>query len=185
MKKTLFLILRKGEAKAFQVEEGDTVKVTCMDDGQLADLTFKDYDQGITLDNLRRFHLLEGDLLYNVFEEPVMKVLKIGSNSKTNILFPGCRRSVYLKRDRDKLGCRDLIAHEFGIPPNSLPSTINLFMDYEIESTMNTFRTVKPVVRRNEFNTFHMLQNSLIGVSACPGDFGDEQSAGRISIEVY
>ncbi len=140
-------ILKKGEAKAFQIKAERFLRIECLDDEQLADLTFEGYNQGITLDTLRRFHLIEGNLLFNGNEEPMIKVIKISSRSKTNILFRGCKSSVYSRFERKKLGCRELIARELDLPTNELPSTINLFMDFELDVKQKTFRTVKPKVK--------------------------------------
>ncbi len=101
-------ILNKGEAKGIVVLKGQTIKITCINGGQLADLVFLDYHQGITLDRLSRFILKCGDELFNSNEEGVLRITSINSIADTNILYPGCRRKLYTKEfGKEKIGCRD------------------------------------------------------------------------------
>ena len=176
-------ILSKGEATAIMLDRGQRVRITCVDGGQLADLVFLSYHQGLTLDNLRRFSLNDKDLIYNYDEEPVLEVEEIHSKAETNIIYPGCRRKFYqdvFKKDKD--GCRDLLAKALGVQPNELPSTINLFMDYEIKD--HRFNTRPSKVKEGDYNTFKALKNCRIAVSACPCESNACRSEGKIKIEI-
>jgi uncharacterized protein YcgI (DUF1989 family) len=177
--------LRKGEAKGAVVVKGQYIKITCIHGGQLSDLVFINYHQGITLDRLRRFILKSGDELFDVNEEAVLKVLSIDSASNTNILYPGCRRRFYKERfNKDKDGCRDLLASALGINPSELPSTINLFMDFELDCNSYGFKTEISKVKDGDSVCFGALKNCTIAVSACPCEEDACRTKGEILVEM-
>jgi uncharacterized protein YcgI (DUF1989 family) len=181
----LEFILNKGEAKGIVVLNGQTVTISCINRGQLADLVFLDYHQGITLDRLRRFILKCGDELFNSNEEGVLQVTSITSEAHTNILYPGCRRKLYAEKfGKDKDGCRDLLASALGIQPTNLPSTINLFMDFELHSSNYEFKTRTSKAKEGDSVSFHALQNCTIAISACPCEPSSCKTEGKIKVEV-
>ena len=176
--------MKKGEAKAVEIVKGQTVKITSYNGGQLADLVFPTYHQGLTLDNLRRFVLREGDILYDTSEEAVLEVLSINSDANTNILYPGCRRKFYETINKKKDGCRELLARALGIPQTQLPSTINLFMDFNLDCTEYTFETDVSKAKGGDYVRFRVLKDCMIAVSACPCEPDSCRTEGDIVVEV-
>lgn len=177
-------VLKRGEARAAKVTKGQKIKIFCENGSQLADLVFLDYHQGLTLDNLRKFTLHPDDLLYDSYEVPVLKVSSIHSDAKTNILYPGCRRTIYKQKyKKDKLGCRELLSQALGTLANLLPSTINLFMDFEIISE-DKFETRTSKVKAGDYNEFEVLKDTTIAVSACPCEPDSCRGNGLIRVEI-
>lgn len=178
-------ILNKGEAKGIVVLKGQTIIISCINEGQLADLVFLDYHQGITLDRLGRFILKCGDELFNSNEEGVLRVTSINSTANTNILYPGCRRHLYSEKfGTDKKGCRDLLASALGIPTIALPTTINLFMDFELDSKNYEF-TIRPSrVKEGDSISFYALKNCTIAISACPCEPCSCKTEGKIEVRI-
>lgn len=179
-------LLKRGEAKALEIAKGQKIRISCENESQLADLVFSDYSAGLTLDNLCRLTLRPGDLLYDSHEEPVLKVASIHSEAKTNILYPGCRRSVYKRLyGQDKPGCRELLSGALGIAPNRLPSTINLFMDFEIVApgVEDKFEMRKSRAKAGDYVEFEALQNTAMAVSACPDEVLAKGGLIRIKVE--
>jgi uncharacterized protein YcgI (DUF1989 family) len=177
--------LNKGEAKGIVALNGQTVTISCINGGQLADLVFLDYHQGITLDRLRRFILKCGDELFNSNEEGVLQVTSIDSEAHTNILYPGCRRKLYAEKfGKNKNGCRDLLAFALGIQPINLPSTINLFMDFELDNNNYKFNTKTSRVKEGDSISFYVLKNCTIAVSACPCEPGSCKTEGKIEVKI-
>jgi|WetSurSiteA1Bulk_404760.scaffolds.fasta_scaffold07236_2 uncharacterized protein YcgI (DUF1989 family) len=178
-------VLRKGEAKGAVVERGQLITITCRNEGQLADLVFLNYHQGITLDRLRRFILKSGDELFDNNEEAIIKVLTINSESNTNILYPGCRRKYYKEHfDEEKDGCRDLLAIALGILPHELPNTINLFMDFKLDCINYEFDTSLSRVKNGDSVSFYALKNCTIAVSACPCESDSCSTNGNIEVKI-
>lgn len=177
--------MKKGEARGAVLLKGQTIRVTCKGGGQLSDLVFPDYHQGITLDRLRRFILRVGDELFNSDEEAVLKVLAIDSESNTNILYPGCRRRFYKDRfNKEKNGCRDLLASALGLLPSDLPSTINLFMDFDLDCTNYGFKTKVSRVKSGDSMSFLALKDCTVAVSACPCEGDACITEGQILVEI-
>lgn len=178
--------LKKGEAKAIEVSKGQIVEIISNGgEGQLADIVFPTYHQGLTLDNNRRLVLKQGDLLYDFSEEAVLEVLSINSDANTNILYPGCRRRIYETRfDKKKDGCRELLASALKIPIKDLPSTINLFMDFNLDCTEYGFKTDISKVKNGDYVRFHVLKNCKIAVSACPCEANACKTKGDILVRV-
>jgi uncharacterized protein YcgI (DUF1989 family) len=178
-------ILNKGEAKGVVVLKEQTIIISCINGGQLADLVFLDYHQGITLDRLRRFILKCGDELFNSNEEGVLRVTSINSEADTNILYPGCRRKLYAEKfGKEKDGCRDLLSFALGIPTINLPSTINLFMDFRLDNDNYEFRTMTSRVKNGDSVSFYALKNCTIAISACPCEPGSCKTEGKIEVEI-
>ncbi len=177
--------LKKGEAKGFVLTQGQKVKIMCKDGGQLSDLVFLNYHQGITLDRIRRFILKEGDELFNVNEEAVLKVISINSESNTNIVYPGCRRKIYSEYfGKEKDGCRDILSSALGIQVTDLPSTINLFMDFELDPIEYTFKTKTSRAKSDDSVSFLALKNCIVAISACPCEPDSCSTEGDIMVEV-
>ena len=175
--------LKKGSGGAAVVTKGNTITVSCKYNGQLSDLVFLNYSQGITLDRLRRFVLKPGDELFDINEEPVLRVLSIHSDAKTNILYPGCRRKMYQEDfGKEKDGCRDILASALGISACNLPSTINLFMDFELDSSAYGFRTSQSRSKENDSVRFLALKNCTVAVSACPCESDSCGTEGEIEV---
>lgn len=172
------IIIKSGDAVAQCLKKSQNLKISCVDGKQLSDMTFIGYNQGLTLDNLRRFILSEGDLLYNSSEIPVLKVKTIYSNANTNIIFPGCRKRVY----KNKEGCRDILSKVLGLHPTQLPSTINLFMDFEISAETYEFDIKPSKVRSGDYIVFEVIEDCVVAISACPDIRLGE---GKIKIEVF
>lgn len=179
------LTLNKGEAKGIVVLKGQTITISCINGGQLADMVFLDYHQGITLDRIRRFILKCGDELFNSNEEGVLQVTSIDSEACTNILYPGCRRKMYAEKfGKEKDGCRDLLSFALGIPTILLPSTINLFMDFGIDSDNYEFRTMSSRVKEGDSVSFYALKNCIIAISACPCEPSSCKTEGKIEVTI-
>lgn len=157
--------LRKGEVISISMKAGEQIKIACDGGGQLADLVFQEFHQGLTLDRLGRFVLREGDLLFNAKEEPVLKVLRIASKANSNIVYPGCRSSLYSNR---KQGCRELLASALNVPVEALPGTINLFMDFEIDARSYEFRPAATRAKDGDFVELEALADVEIAIAACP-----------------
>jgi uncharacterized protein YcgI (DUF1989 family) len=178
-------ILKKGEARGAVLLKGQTISVTCIGGGQLSDLVFLNYHQGITLDRLRRFILKVGDELFDANEDAVLKVSSIDSQSNTNILYPGCRRKFYRERlNKEKNGCRDLLSSALGLSPSDLPSTINLFMDFELDCTSYGFKTKVSQVKSDDSVSFLALKDCIVAVSACPCEVDACRTEGEILVEI-
>jgi uncharacterized protein YcgI (DUF1989 family) len=179
----LKFVLNKGEAKGIVVLKGQTISISCIDGGQLADLIFLDYHQGITLDRLSRFVLRCGDELFNSNEEAVLRVTSISSTADTNILYPGCRKNVYAEGfGKEKIGCRELLASALGIPAITLPSTINLFMDFKLDSNNYEFKIRPSRVKEGDSISFYALRNCTIAISACPCEPCSCETKGKIKV---
>lgn len=177
--------LKRSEAKAVEVAKGQIVKITCNNGGQLADMVFPTYHQGLTLDNLRRFVLKEGDIMYDVSEEAVLEVVSINSDASTNILYPGCRRKLYEKIfNKKKDGCRELLASALGIPLTELPSTINLFMDFSLDCTEYIFKPELSKAKDGDYVKFRVLKHCIIAISACPCEANSCRTEGDIVVKV-
>lgn len=178
-------VLNKGEAKGIVVAKGQTITISCINGGQLADLVFLDYHQGITLDRLRRFTVSCGDELFNSNEEGVLRITSINSEAYTNILYPGCRRKLYTENfGKEKNGCRDILSFALGIPTVVLPSTINLFMDFRLNSDNYEFRTMTSRVKDGDSVSFYALKNCTIAVSACPCEPDACKTEGKIEVKI-
>jgi uncharacterized protein YcgI (DUF1989 family) len=174
-------VLQKGEAISIPLKAGDRIRIACLNSGQLANLIFTSYHQGLTLDRLGRFILRGGDLLYNSREMPALKVVEVHSRARSNIVYPGCRSSLY---GFNKKGCRELLAQALKVEVENLPSTVNLFMDFEIDPESYEFKPVATKAENGDFVEIEALIDLEVAVAACPCEELSKPS-GKIGIEVF
>lgn len=167
------------------MKKGQKLRISSELGGQLADLVFLNYHQGLTLDNVKSLVIREGDMLYDSSEKPILRVLLLDSEASTNLLYPGCRRSIYKKYyNKDKKGCREILAEALGVSPNLLPSTVNLFMDFKMDSDTLKFVTTKSLVKAGDYVLFEVLENTNVAVSACPCEPNACEGNGFIKVKV-
>lgn len=172
MKRLVDVTLRHASAKAFRLKKGDKLRIEVVKGGQVADLSFENFNQSLTRDNYRHllgsgkhsvFSLGPGAVLYDNNAMGVLKLLETRTESSHDALFPGCRKEILAG---GRKGCLDLLAQALRVPRVRVPAVISLFMnivDFEIVPTR-----AKP----GDFVVFEALREIKVGVTACPAEPG-------------
>jgi len=157
-------VMQHGEAVKLGLSRNDFLEIHVLSGAPLVDLTFLSYSQGYTIDNNMAVMLTEGNRIYDINNEPVLVLSKVRTQSRINILFPGCIQEYY---EDEQLGCREILSNILNTRKSQLPSTVNLFMDVEIHPS-GQLTILNPNGVAGDFVTLEALENVDVGVSVCP-----------------
>lgn len=144
-------------------------------------------------DYVPRDHLEEGDWLMSTLCRPMMTIVKEtpepkGIHDACNRM---CNRFLYENigvGPRD--GCHEIISKAvapYGLLPEDIPDTFDLFMNYPHDCTLHRFKILEPVSRPGDYIEFLAEMNCLVALSNCPLDIGP-CNAGKctpVKIEIY
>jgi uncharacterized protein YcgI (DUF1989 family) len=174
--------IRHASAQAFNLKQGDLLRVETPKGGQVSNLSFEYFNQGLTRDNdrIRRnlkktdFRAVEGTILYDNDNVPVMELIENHSSASHDLHFVGCRREVLRSGG---MGCLDLIADALHLPRLRIPPTISLFLDVE------DFQIVATRAKPGDYVVFRVLRGVDVGVTSCPAPFHPNPSEIRVAID--
>ncbi len=141
----------------------------------------------------RRAHLAEGDWLLSTLCRPMVTIVKEtpepkGVHAATNRM---CNRFLYeILGAGPREGCHEIISKavaSYGILPEDIPDTFDIFMNYPYDSTLGCFVNLEPISRPGDYIEFRAEMNCLVALSNCPQDIGP-CNAGKctpVKVEVY
>jgi len=211
MQKIFEQIMPPGTGLAVEVKQGQHLRVIDLEGKQVVDMAV------FNLDNLReilstsysrtryftkpgegerrrRDHLQEGDWLMSTLCRPMMTIVKEtpepkGVHATTNRM---CNRFLYQAMlgagPRD--GCHEIISKEaapYGILPEDIPDTFDIFMNYPHDCEKGYFVNLEPVSRPGDYVEFRAEMNCLVALSVCPLDIGpcNAEKCTPAKVEIY
>lgn len=173
------VLLAKGECVSMYAFTNSLIEVEKVTGNPMVDIFILEYDYSVTFTKLKRLELSEGDYIYSANGEPLAIILK--TTGKINILFPGCLKETY---NNKILGCRDLASLCLNIERKVLPSSINLFMNYEIYNKDHLKVVVKkPISSTKEKVIIKALSDIHVAIVVCPSSLSVDSSLIRISVK--
>jgi hypothetical protein len=195
MKKIIEKIMPPGTGLAVEVKQGQRLRVIDLEGKQVVDMAV------FNLDNLReilstsysrtryffkpeeaeerrRDHLQEGDWLMSTLCRPMMTIVKEtpepkGRHAAVNRMCNRFLFEVLGAGPRD--GCHEIISKAvapYGILPEDIPDTFNIFMNYPYDPKKGRFVNLEPISRAGDYVEFRAEMNCLVGLSVCPLDIG-------------
>lgn len=181
MKQISDVIISYGTARPFKLLEGDKIRIETPKGGQVSNLSFEYFNQGLTrdYDRIRRnlkhtdFKAVLGTILCDNDSVPVLEMTENHSSASHDLLFVGCRKEVF--KDGRK-GCLDLIAEALSVPRLRIPPTLPLFLDVE------DFQMVPSKSKPGDHVVFSVLRDVDVGVTSCPAPFSPNPSEIRVTI---
>jgi hypothetical protein len=194
---------------AVEVMQGQHLRVIDLEGQQVVDMAVFNLDNlreklSPSYSRTRRFfnspdeyfpadHLEEGDWLLSTLCRPMMKIVKEtpepkGIHDACNRM---CNRFLYMVMGFGPLdGCHEIISKavaSYGILPEDIPDTFDLFMDYRHDCSKGIFKISEPVSKPGDYVELRAEMNCLVAVSACPQEFSP-CNAGKstpVKLEVY
>lgn len=165
-------------AQAFDVGEGDLVRIVDVAGSQVADVVTFDatdhaefFSQAYTRVMLERGRIGQGDRLYSNRMAPLLEIVAddVGVH---DITFPPCSTRVFeLMFDiHGRTGCREHLGGvlaPYGIDAERITDPFNAFMHTEDMTILLPTSTAGDAV------TLRALRPLIMGVSACAGDMND------------
>ena len=123
-----------------------------------------------------RDKLTEGDTLMSTLCRPLMTIVKETPDPKGvhDVHNRMCNRFLYESYGlgpRD--GCHEIISQavaRYGILPEDIPDTMDLFMKYEHDCARGRWVIGEPVSKTGDYVEFRAEMDCLVGLSNCPLD---------------
>ena len=120
--------------------------------------------------------LLEGDRLLSTLCRPLMTIIKETPEVKGihDTHHRMCNRTLYEMYGigaRD--GCHEIISaavRSYGILPEDVPDTMDLFMNYQHDCTGRRWVISEPVSKAGDYIEFRAEMDCIVGLSNCPMD---------------
>lgn len=174
LKKTETVTILPRTAHAFNLQEGDLVKIIAPEGGQWGDFTFVGFDQSLTrnINGWEKFGKIKltffakpGMKLYDGEGVPYLEVIEVNSDHHIDIMYPGCYREVY---DDGRPGCRDLLAGALGIERRDLKGMASFWVTSEVDEDGYMFKPLD--IKPGEYLILKALRPVQLAVSACPDD---------------
>jgi uncharacterized protein YcgI (DUF1989 family) len=163
---------------AFALREGELLRVTDPEGGQVGDLlAFMADDVGEALSNGRTFdyeetiRLGKGNRLWSNRSTPMLEIVADTAGCHDFLLTP-CSEATFRHFYKDKpvhRGCLGNLAEAlapYGVGPDTIPVAFNVFMNVPVDAH-GRIRVLPPPTRPGDHVEFRALADLVIGLTAC------------------
>lgn len=181
-------IILPGTARAFDLLEGDLVKIIAPEGGQCGDFTFIGFDQSLTrnINGWEKFGKVKltfyadaGMKLYDGDGVPYLEVVEVNSDHRVDIMYPGCYREIY---DDGRPGCRDLLSEALGIKRQDIKGMASYWVTCEVDEDGYMFGPLD--IKEGDYLLLKALRPVSFAVSACPDDTLPGSKQASLVVEV-
>jgi len=176
-------------ARAFDLSEGDVVKIIVPEGGLGGDFTFLGFDQSLTRNIAGwekfgtyklTFYAEPGMKLYDGDGAPHLEVIAVNSDLHIDIMYPGCWSELY---DDGRPGCRDLMAQVLGIKRSEIKGMASYFTRCAVDEAGYVFDAVD--ANPGDHIVLKSLRRVKLGISACPDDtLAGTHAFGDLAVEI-
>ena len=180
----------------FGVRRGQLLKIVDPKGEQVSDLiSFSSADRsewlssGRTIDYANTIYLTTGHILYSNRSRPMWNIVE-DTVGRHDFLLTPCSpdtfRIIYKTKGHHP-SCFENLARAlsaYGIPPDSIPTTLNVFMNVEV-SASGELRILAPRSRPGDHLLLEAEMDMIVGVTACSAELSNNGKFKPIDIEVY
>ena len=180
---------------AFALGRGQFLKVIDLEGEQVADLmAFNAEDQrewlssGRSIDYANRIYLTTNDILYSNRSRPMLKILSDNVGRHDFLLTPCSPETfeIIYGRHEPHPSCFENLHRNlarFGLTPDSIPTTFNIFMNVEIASD-GTLSILPPRSKAGDAITFRAEMDLVVGLTACSAEMSNNYRFKPIGYEI-
>lgn len=180
---------------AFELKAGQTLRVIDIEGEQVADLTaFARSDSsewlssGRSIDYASTIYLTTGHVLYSNRSRPMFTILADDVGRHDFLLSPCSRETfeIIYKNSSPHPSCFENLWRnlgEFGIAPDSIPTTFNIFMNVEIARD-GTLTIQPPLSKAGESITLRAEIDLIVGLTACSAEMSNNYRFKPIGYEI-
>jgi len=177
---------------AVHVRKGQHLRITDLEGKQVVDVAVfnaDNYKEKLSTSNSRtryvpppgqdyipRDHLTEGDTLMSTLCRPMMTIVADTPEPKGihDVHNRMCNRFLFESHEAVvQDGCHEIISKavaEYGIAPEEIPDTMDVFMNYQHNCTKHRWEILEPVSKPGDYIEFRSEMDCLVGLSNCPED---------------
>ena len=178
---------------ALELQAGDVLRIVAIEAQQVSDLAFFDasdrrdgFSPGRTIDYNESLVVTTGSVLYSHRSVPLAEIVEDTVGVHDLLLTP-CSRTMFERRgELAHRSCHEnLYANlaEFGITPDDVVATLNVFMDVRVGTDRKISIHPPPCVPGDKF-AFRALHNLLVGITACSSEQTNAGSCKPVAYEI-
>lgn len=180
---------------AFELRRGQSLRVVDLEGEQVADLTaFAQKDRqewlssGRSIDYANRIYLTTGDILYSNRSRPMFTITADDVGRHDFLLTPCSPQTfeIIYKNTAPHPSCfANLTQHlaPFGIAPDSVPTTLNIFMNVEVASN-GTLSILPPRSKAGDAFVLRAEMDLIVGLTACSAEMSNNYRFKPIGYEI-
>jgi hypothetical protein len=180
----------------FEIRTGQMLKIIDPQGEQVSDLiSFAASDRaewlssGRTIDYANTIYLTTGHALYSNRSRPMWKIVE-DTVGRHDFLLTPCSPETFqiiYNASGHHPSCFENLCNAlsaFGITPDSIPTTLNVFMNVEVAPS-GELRILPPKSRPGDYLLLEAKMDMIVGVTACSAELSNNGSFKPIDIEVY
>ncbi len=180
---------------AFQLEKGDRLRVVDLEGEQVADLTaFNAADtaewlsSGRSIDYANTIYLSKGHLLYSNRSRPMFRILQDDVGRHDFLLTPCSPETfqIIYKNTEPHPSCFHNLYSSlapFGIAPDTIPTTFNIFMNVAVGST-GELSILPPQSKAGDAIVLSAEMDLIVGLTACSAEMSNNYRFKPIGYEI-
>ncbi|HYY14545.1 MAG TPA: urea carboxylase-associated family protein [Chthoniobacterales bacterium] len=180
---------------AFELAKGQSLRVIDLEGEQVADLVaFNAAERnewlcsGRSIDYANRIYLTTGDVLYSNRSRPMFTILQDDVGRHDFLLTPCSRETfaiIYGQKSYRPNCFENLAMHlaRFGIAPDSIPTTFNIFMNVEIDRA-GKMSILPPRSRAGDSLALRAEMHVIVGLTACSAEQSNNYKFKPIGYEI-
>ncbi len=174
-----------------EAQKWQSITIKDIEGGQVADFfaeiagTHNEYlSPSVTLDCNESLHIGVGTILYSNLYRPMFEIL-YDDVERHDLLFPACSKAMYdffYQNGAEHPNCLDNINRALGTSRNII-QPVNFFMNTRIEQD-GKIVIEKPVSKAGDKVVLKVLEDCIVGISACSVSESDTNSGRCTAIEI-
>jgi hypothetical protein len=180
---------------AFELRAGQLLRVIDLEGEQVADLiAFNAADKaewlssGRSIDYANRIYLSKGDLLYSNRSRPMLTIVEDDVGRHDFLLTPCSPETfqiIYKNTEAHPSCFGNLATHlaPFGIAPDSIPTTFNIFMNVQV-SESGELKILPPRSKAGDSIVVRAEMDLIVGLTACSAEMSNNYRFKPIGYEV-
>lgn len=178
------------------LNKGKLLKIIDPQGEQVSDLTaFSLADKaewlssGRTIDYANKIYLTTGDPLYSNRSRPMLTILEDLVGRHDFLLTPCSPETfqiIYGNHEYHPSCFENLYTNlaPFGITPDMIPTTLNVFMNVIVSET-GVLRIDPPPSKAGDYIVFRAEMDLIVGITACSAEMSNNYSFKPIDVEIY
>jgi uncharacterized protein YcgI (DUF1989 family) len=180
---------------AFELRAGQQLRVIDVEGEQVADfIAFNAADKtewlssGRSIDYANRIYLTKGDVLYSNRSRPMLTIVEDDVGRHDFLLTPCSPETfqIIYKNTQPHPSCFANLAEHlapFGIAPDSIPTTFNIFMNVEIDAA-GALKILPPLSKAGDSILLRAEINLIAGLTACSAEMSNNYRFKPIGYEI-
>jgi uncharacterized protein YcgI (DUF1989 family) len=178
------------------VRKGQFLKIIDPKGEQVSDLTAFSLDDkaewlssGRTIDYANKIYLTTGNVLYSNRSRPMLTIVEDTVGRHDFLLTPCSPETfqiIYNNHEYHPSCFENLHTNlaQFGITPDMIPTTLNVFMNVIVQET-GELRIDPPPSKAGDYIVFRAEMDLILGITACSAEMSNNYSFKPIDVEIY